>query len=245
MIERGNSSSRQSVVGALLEELSECCRSKSLSEDGLRGIIERHGCAAKIDDPSIDYDFFHEACINERVTEGIIRCLLEYFPNAVRHAGAEGQLPLHNICFNKNVTLGMVQLLIDAYPDSLSHETNIGCMPLHLLCNNKDLDEEVAVEILKLLLERYPGALRHFDRDGDLPIHIAAAWHLSLDFCRILIEAYPGSERMTGNLGFLPFHFACACNTLDTVKYFYQLYPESINVADNGGAHPIHSQLMV
>ncbi len=234
---------------ALLEELSEFCGSDSLSEGGLRAIIERHG-STRNNDPNINkYDFFHEACENERISEGILRYLLEYFPAAVRDASERGRLPLHNICRNKNATLVMVQLLIDAYPESVSHENNKGCLPLHLLCcddyvdGEKNLDDVVAVDILMLLVERYPGALRHFDRDGDLPIHIAATYQ-SLDFCRILIEAYPGSERITDNIGWLPFHSACQYNTVATAKYLYELYPESINVAANNGAHPIHNAIV-
>src|SRR6056300_30006 len=116
----------------LEEELTEFCRSDSLSLDGLCEIIE-HGCTPN-NDPNINnYKFFHEACDNEKVTEGILRCLLEYFPNAIRRADEEERrLPIHNICRNKNVTFGMVQLLIDAFPDSLRHETNNGCIPHHV-----------------------------------------------------------------------------------------------------------------
>ena len=232
--DRGNNS--QSYNAALLKDLTEFCRSDSLSEGGLHEIIERHGCAPNNNDPSNDYAFFHQACDNERLTEGILRYLLECFPNAVRDTDEGGHLPLHYICRNKNVTLGMVQLLIDAFPTSVRHETNNGCIPHHVLCNNKNMDEVVGLEILKLLLERCPGALRHFSRDGDLPLHIAARYQ-SPEFCRIL--AYPGSERLTNGVGALPFHTACALNTVATVKYLYQLYPESINVATNG-FYPIH-----
>ncbi len=127
------------------EELTEFCRSKSLSEDGLRGIIEKHGAAPDNDPNIINYEFFHEACRNEKVTEGILRCLLEYFPNAARHATtSRGMTPLHYICReNSQVTLSMVQLLIDAFPESVSHESSYGCMPIHQLChNNKTLEKE-------------------------------------------------------------------------------------------------------
>jgi ankyrin repeat protein len=227
----------------LEEELTEFCQSDSLSLDGLREIIERHGVPPNnIDNPNNDYKFFLHACHNERISDGILRYLLEYFPNAIRRADEEQRrLPIHNICRNKNVTLGMVQLLVDAFPDSLRHENNIGCMPLHVICANKNLDDNDGLEMLKLLIKRYPEAVRHIDRDGDLPIHIAAARQLkSPEFCRILIEAYPGSERITDADDDLPFHSACACNTVATVKYLYQLYPESINVADNDGWYPIY-----
>ncbi len=234
-----------SINTKLLEELTEFCRSESLSEDGLREIIERHGVAPNNNNNDINkYDFFHKACRNERITEGFIRCLLEYFPSAARHASERGRLPLHNICRNKNVTLGMVHLLIDAYPDSLRHENNNGRAPLHVLCLNNNLDDEVGLEILKLLIMRCPESVRHATSDEGRPIHFAAA-HQSTEFCRILIEAYPGSEQITDGYGALPFHTACACNTVATAKYFYQLYPESISVAANNGAYPIHCAIEI
>ena len=121
-----------SINAEILEEdLTKFCRSESLSEDGLRAIIERHGIAPNNNDHITNNKFFRSACRNERITEGILQYLLKYFPNAVRHAGERGRLPLHNICLNKNVTRGMVQLLIDAFPDSVRHENNKGCLPLH------------------------------------------------------------------------------------------------------------------
>jgi ankyrin repeat protein len=242
----GNSSN-QSLGALLVEELTEFCRSKSLSEDGLHEIIERHGVAPN--DPNINnYNFFHQACRNETVTEGILRYLLGHFPNAVRDVEDNDffeQLPLHNICHNKNVTLGMVQLLIDAFPDSVRHEGNNGWTPLHALCCNRDLDDEdVGLDIMKLLIERCPESVRRATRYGMLPLHFAAA-DQSREFCRILIEAYPGSERMADHSSRLPFHMAFLFNnTVVVVKYLYQLYPESINVAcrymNDDGWYPIH-----
>jgi ankyrin repeat protein len=244
MNDRENNSNQS--LDALLKELTEFCRSDSLSEDGLREIIERHGCVLKNNDPINNYDLFHSACCNERLTEGILRYLLEYFPNTVSHAGTRGRLPLHVIiCYNKNVTLGMVQLLIDAYPDSLHHKSDSGHMPLHDLCGNECLEHESILEILKLLIEKYPEALRHATREGgNLPLHLAAMKQ-SPDFCRLLIEAYPGSERLVnGNNGSLPLDIACEYNTVATVEYLYQLCPESINVKDSCGWLPIHSVIM-
>ncbi len=217
--------------------MNEFCRSESLSEDGLRAIIAANNDIIEIN----NYKFFHEACGNERVTEGVLRYLLEYFPNAIKYTDElRGQLPIHTVIrLNKNVTLGMVQLLIDAFPDSLRHENGGGWLPLHMLCYNKYLDKEVALEILQLLLERCLESVRHADSFDALPIHIAAAYQ-SPEFCRLLIEAYPRSERMTDEYGQLPFNWACQCNTVATAKYLYKLYPESINVVDNDGYYPIH-----
>ena len=225
---------------ALCAELSEFCRFWSFSKDGLQEIIERHGCAPN--HPGINnYDFFHLACENKNVTEGILQYLLEYFPDAAS-AIAEGDLtPLHVICFKKHATLGMVQLLIDASPDSLHHSNQFGLTPLHCLCYNRYTDGEVKLEILKLLLEKCPES--HADSFGSHPIHIAARFQ-SAEFCRMLIDAYHGSERMTCSEGVLPFHWACRnAQTNTTAEYLYGIYPESIDV-ECIGHYPINWAMM-
>ncbi len=224
-------------IDAMVEELLAFCESDSLSEDGLREVIERYGAPKN---PNItDYGFFHEACVNEGVTEGILRLLLDYFPDAASFFGSDEDVPLHMMCCNKNVTLGMVKLLIDAFPKSLLRADNDGCVPVHFLCSNQEIDEEAGLEILKFLLERCPESVRHATDKGSLPLHFAAA-NLSPEFCRLLIEAYPESEWMTNNNDALPFHLACLNNTVATVKYLHQIYPESISMADDSGLYPIH-----
>ncbi len=233
--------SRQSV-GALLENLVELCRSHALSKKGLREIIGLHGYAPNNDQSIFNYQFFHAACDNEGLTEGILRYLIKYFPRASSSIEEYTRdTSLHIICLNKNVTLGMVRLLVDSAPDSVRHENNGGRMPLHQLCGNNNLDDEVALDILKLLLVRCPESVRHADSIlGDFPIHTAAATQ-SPEFCRLLIEAYTGSERIISpDDGAFPFHVACQNNTVATAKYLYELYPECISVADNSGAYPIH-----
>ncbi len=221
----------------LLVDLDDLCQSDSLSEDGLRVVIERHGWSPS--NPTIPYDFFLSACQNERVTEGILRYLLDTFPAATKLW--RGLTPLHLLCRNKNVTLSMVQLLLD-FPD-LRQENDNGILYLHCLCAHRFLDDGVAIDILKLLLEMSPESVRQHvpeEGGGNLPIHLAAN-EQSTEFCRTLIEAYPGSERIAvADSGILPFHFACTNNTVATAKYLYEIYPESINVALPNGAYPIH-----
>ena len=241
-------------IDALLrKELADFCRSESLSEDGLREIFEEHRCTPN-NHVDFNYEFFLWACHNDLVTEGILRYLLEYFPDAAGATSAEGSLltPLHTVCYNKNATLGMVQLLIDACPESLRRANNDGWTPLHILCNNKVIVDSTAEDILCLLLERYPEAVRRAQTNGALPIHIAAGQgSKSFEFCRMLIEAYPGSERIETSGGQIPLYFACRSGTLATADYLYKLYPESINLATPdegnirgvGGGYPIHYAL--
>eukprot|EP00986_Skeletonema_menzelii_P019488 scaffold28164_cov166-Skeletonema_menzelii.AAC.1 len=231
------------TAGLLFYELFFFCNTEVLTEDGLRDILEPYRLTPKDALSNYDY-FFHHACDNEKVTEGIIRYLLEYFPDAAS-ATFEGWAPLHNACGNPNVTTGIIQVLINSAPDSVRSVSNTGNTPLHMLCNNIKVDEATAMQILKLLIEKYPEAVRHTNNnDGYLPIHIASVRTKSPEFCQVLIEAYPGSERMTEAEGKLPLHFACANNTVATVKYLYKLYPDAINHAKNSGHYPIHAAIM-
>ena len=231
----GNNNRSQSAE----DELYSHCQSESISEDGLREIIERHDNNNHMS----DYDFIFFACCNKRVNEGIIQCLLEYFPNAAS-AIENGWSPLHIACDNPNVTLNIIQLLIDAAPDSVRSVNNIGAMPLHDLCRNDELDETAALEILMLLIEKHPEAVRHENDNGALPIHAAAAGGRSPEFCRVLIEAYPGSERISDANDVMLLHMACLNNTVATVEYLYKLYPDAINHASAAGGYPIHCAIM-
>ena len=168
------------------------------------------------------------ACENDRVTEGIIRCLLEYFPDAASYADEDsGWTPLLYACDNKSVTLNIIQLLIDAEPDSVSSVDKYGDTPLHVICFNSKVDDETAMQIMMLLIEKYLEATRRVDTYGQLPIHLAS-WKKSPEFCRVLIEAYPESERITQNNGELPLHRACEYCNFGTVRYLYNLFPNSI-----------------
>ena len=220
------------------EELFEFCESESLSEEGLREIIERHRWSPTISMNASNHGFFFVACENERVTEGIIRYLLDIFPRAARAVATKsGCTPLHSACFNKNVTPNITQLLVDAAPNSVRNEDNDGNTPLHILCFFGK--RRVDIKILKLLIEKFPEAVRHEDDDGNLPIHIAAG-RKSPEFCQMLIEAYPGSEQIRGDEGLLPLHHACERNSLTTVEYLYQQYPNAIDHATTMELYPIH-----
>jgi len=203
-------SGSQSTGEQLVDELLEFFHSEFLSEDELREILERFGCAPNNNLNIDNYGFFIMACHNDLVTEEIIRYLLEYFPDAAGYTSAEGLLtPLHSILFaNKNVTRGIVQLIIDACPESIDRANSEGNTPLHHLCHKNKIEDSAAMDILGLLLERCPEAAQHVDGSGALPIHIAIVKSKSLEFCRMLIEAYPGSENVADGKGMYPIHHA-------------------------------------
>ena len=240
-----NNDSQQSAATLLSNELADLCDSASLSEEGLHEIFQRHGLTPNHNLHNIsDYKFFHVACQKKRVTEGIIRCLLDYFPAAASDTNVHGWSPLHSACGNKNnATLEIIQLIVNAAPNSVRSVTNKGSMPLHILCNNHQLYEMAAIEILTLLIEEYPEAVRHANNAGSLPLHLASKGR-SLGFCHLLIEAYPGSERITNAKGALPLHITCVKGSLATVEYFYRKYPEAIDHTLTGGFYPIHMAML-
>eukprot|EP00984_Skeletonema_dohrnii_P020030 scaffold9689_cov79-Skeletonema_dohrnii-CCMP3373.AAC.4 len=143
MSERDNNSRQSAYASVVLSnELLACCVSDTFSEDGVRDIIERHELAHNNRHVS-NHKFFFAACCNEDVTEGIIRCLLEYFPAAASDTDhSDGEMPLHLACNNNSiVSFDIIQLLIDAAPDSVRHQDNNGLMPLHHLCSNRKVDK--------------------------------------------------------------------------------------------------------
>ena len=222
--------SQSDAASKFRTELNRCCMSDDISEGSLHQIIRSYIFTSPnnhLRDVG-DYGFFHWACSNERVTYGIIRCLLKYYPVAASDvAGDSGRLPLHFACGNKNGSIGIIRLLIDA-PESVRHTDNSGDLPLHRLCHNNYLDETAALQILDLLLEKHPDSIRHTNNNGHLPIHIAAMRTKSSEFCRVLIDAYPGSERIGDGKGVLPFQLACIHNTVEIVEYLFKVYPDAV-----------------
>ena len=109
-------------------QLAEYCRSDALSEEGLREKLLH-----KLINAGLDLDaaelceelLLHEICDNERVTKGIIRCILDCVPGTSLCADEAGSTPLHYVLWNKNVTLKIVQLLINAAPESIMHQDNM------------------------------------------------------------------------------------------------------------------------
>ena len=94
-----------------------------------------------------------------------------------------------------------------------------------------------------MLIETYPDAVRHADNNALLPIHYASLWKPP-EFCRVLIDAYPGSEHVTDDeYDALPLHLACTNNSLSTVEYLYNLYPDAID-ATTRGYYPIHVAIL-
>ena len=243
----GDNRSEKSAA-ELEDKLEDYCHSDSLSEEGLRKFFAQHGLTTgdnqnRLSDRS---RVFYEACNNERVTVGIIQCLLEYFPDTI--SDFDRWSPLHTLCSYNNTTLSLIQLIVDEAPDSVRSVDYDGWTTLHYLCGNDQVDDTAAMQVLKLLIDKYPEAALHADNEGDLPIHLASGCQrFSRDFVSMLVEAYPGSVSTPNDEGVLPLHEACSTGSLATVEYLYRQYPAAINHAITSGLdrghHPIHAAI--
>jgi ankyrin repeat protein len=213
------------------EQLSSYCLSESLTEVGLRILFEWHEVTSELWPEKVVQEVFLRLCYNGKITEGIIRCFLEYLPGAALF-NEDGITPLHAALFgNSNrVSVNIVQLLVDAAPTAVGIVDSGGRGIFHQLCC-MNLDESTAVEILKFLIVKCPGGVRHIDKDGHLPLHMGIL-NRSHEFCRVLVEAYPGSEKIRDvyNQRLLPLILTCSKGKYDlaTVEYLYNLYPDAI-----------------
>ena len=177
----------------------------------------------------------------------IITCLHELEPSSLRVVDGYNRTPLHLACRNKRMKFKVFSLLFNAWPEAIRIADQDGLLPIHFVCglstifdfcgdDDNDYDYEL-IEILKLLLDKDPTLLRERDNYGHLPLHYAIDVK-STDFCKVVIDAYPEAVRIRSNDGSLPIHIACRegerHDTVKTIRYLLELYPESINARRNG-----------
>ena len=102
--------------------------------------------------------------------------------------------------------------------------------------------ESELVEELEGILAANPDLVHETDDDHMVLLHYAAQLR-SIEFCKLLIGQNGENLRVAELSGMLPFHISCVFNNTKTVKYLFQLYPESIDIADSQGDYPIHCLL--
>eukprot|EP00986_Skeletonema_menzelii_P005306 scaffold1900_cov147-Skeletonema_menzelii.AAC.4 len=243
MSESDNNSSQSDAASMLSTELDRLFASDDISEENLRQIVRRHKFAPNNNLHVSDYEFFHTACCNDQITEGIIRCLLEYFPAAVNVADYDGLLPLHHACAN-NVSLGVIQLLIDAAPDSVRSVSNRGGLPLHCFCRNTEL-HQTTLDIFQLLVEAAPDSVRCGDNNDFLPLHCFCA-NTEFDeikasiFLQLLLEKHPEAIQHASNGGYLPIHIAAITSkSPEFCRVLIDAYPGSGGFVDHRGMLPL------
>mmetsp|Transcript_28538 Transcript_28538/g.57437 ORF Transcript_28538/g.57437 Transcript_28538/m.57437 type:complete len:570 (+) Transcript_28538:252-1961(+) len=223
------------------EFLHALCLNENVTEGMVRYLLDAFPGADKIID-NIGQTPLHCACHNEAIKEEVISCLIEHFPGAAAIADEKGRLPLH-VAFedNPNVTLSVVKILIDAQPETAHHLKRFSWTLLHCFCSGIRSQEEDGLEILDYFIQNYPEQLRHVEeRNGYLPIHAAAGLgEKSPEFCRRLLAGYPEGAFITASQNW-PLHWACMCGTLDTMKFFYNLCPDGVDIIAGEHGTPVH-----
>jgi len=177
--------------------------------------------------------------------------ILEYLVNAEPSSLLEtdqGRLPLNIACGNKAVNLAIMEFLFNSIPEGSDLIDGHNKHPIHDLCGNKMLDDDVSLEILRFMLDIDP-TLPQMRDTIKIPIHYAVGHgNKSLEFCKVLIDAYPESLKIEALFnGSLPIHEACGhgdgfwrVDTVDTIQYMLDLYPDIINARDSQRDLPIH-----
>ena len=107
--------------------LIDFCEGEDLSVSLLREKLEA-GPAAKT-----DTTLLHIVCYNPRVTLGVVRYLVEIYPEAVRVQTEHCWLPLHRACNNAACPDDVIEYLVDLYPDALGVSWPPRGLPLHCL----------------------------------------------------------------------------------------------------------------
>jgi ankyrin repeat protein len=164
--------------------------------------------------PVSNYKFFLRACRNEKANEGIIRCLLEYFPAATSATDYyNGRSPLH-LVFNKNITPnvseGRIRCLLQYFPQGASATDDEGRSPLHCACSNKN----ITLNIVQLLIDAAPNSVRTVeDNNGWMPIHCLCRNNnvdeiIAIEILKLLVEKCHESVRRASWNGDRPIHYA-------------------------------------
>jgi len=223
----------------------------------MKMLIDAYPQALLATDSELRYTSVHailgkqDEYINNR--QHALKFLLEEEPLQiqVRTSDAE-KSPLYLACSNSHITLELFRYIYNLWPEAGRIPTwdDSDLLPIHELCLNKHLDDDTSLDILHFMLDADPGFVRLRDNFAELPIHHAAE-RKAFEFCRVLIDTYPESLRNTEDSSLLPIA-ACGsqkanyrADTVDTIQYMLDLYPESISIIDGRGWSPMHMAAQV
>jgi ankyrin repeat protein len=154
-------------------------------------------------------------------------------------------LPSHRLLrntWNKSSYIDVALIVIEKYPAALQHQNDYGKLPLHIEC-----EYQCRSYIISKCTELYPESLgiHAADKEGYLPLNrLLGKQASSVDFALKLIEKYPAALGFKNLYGDLPLHVECIyqCRS-DIISKCYEIYPESLNVANGQGCLSMHHLL--
>ena len=206
--------------------------------------VERDEDALYTADEESHFAPIHVLCCNPRVNNmlDVLKFLIDSDEESVQYDGGYGRVPFLMACTNKNASLTLLDLILDYWPEAIHQQDVCGDKAMHLLSSNDELDDDKSEQIFHYLLQKNYEALRETNHDDYLPLHCAAS-NKSPRFCQLLIDAYPESLKITTD-GYTPLFLACGSGQrVDTVRYLYELYPESLFIRsdDDDNYLPLHA----
>jgi ankyrin repeat protein len=221
--------------------------------------IRNSGVAKQLDLSAVSST--RDSSVRERFSPGVVKALLDSYPEGAAVKDDTGWMPLHLVCRTNPDGEPLVRLLLDAHPEGATVRDRDGRLPLHWACchrfsrmsgyDSNDLDTEAldrecardpAESMLELLLEIYPDGVRKRERNyGFLPLHIACASGASLGVIQRLLDAFPDAAKKQDKNGSLPVHIACRANaSILVIRSLLDAFPDGAQFQDADCRLPLH-----
>lgn len=105
--------------------------------------------------------------LKSRVSEEVIRFLIQSYPDGVRRKDLLGRVPLHYAISN-SLPLNIVRYLIDACPELITATDIKGWTPLHVAAN-----KAVSTEIVLMIVRSRPEVMKMKNKHGWTPLKCA------------------------------------------------------------------------
>lgn len=177
-------------------------------------------------------DSLRRACEDPTTSLQDVHAILGTFPEAVKAANSNGNVPLHLACYS-GAPLEIIELLVIYWPESVSQQDHNGSIPLHWACFGN-----APLQVVEYLLMRWPQSIQATTNSGEVPLHFATE---RLDVVKRLTKEYPGAVKATNDNGMLPLHVTCngVAADLDIIKYLIEQHPASIYCKTSNGLLPI------
>jgi Ankyrin repeats (3 copies) len=149
---------------------------------------------------------------------GMVRTLVQLWPESLQQADEEGRLALHHAVDGSSAShitpLDVVRYLVSIFPLAVRTMDENGCLPLHLACTSKsDTPHHDVRQAVQLLVEQYPESVRVMRPDGRIALHDAARSG-DLAMCQLLVRQWPGSVFARNHEGWIPLHAAASSGNL-------------------------------
>lgn len=168
----------------------------------------------------------------------VIASLMEAYPEGVKIANRDGQLPLHLMINTGKSWDGGICELVRAYPELATIPTPDGFLPLHLMIKARYSWYYGGIhELVKVYPE---GVTIPTPDDGLLPLHLMIkagwTWH---DGIHELVKLYPeGLTIPTHDDGMLPLHLLI--KTGNEICGLLEAYPDVARIPTRDGLLPFH-----